>query len=64
LCTNSTSNNNCRNGAVCERACTTCDYECLVSCSNDAQCAGFCNSDGSQTTCDLFTTGASFCGRI
>jgi hypothetical protein len=63
-CTNPVSNNNCRNGAVCERACATCDYECLVSCTDDGPCAGFCNSDGTPTTCDLFTTGVSYCGRI
>jgi hypothetical protein len=63
-CTNPTSANSCRNGAVCERPCETCDYQCLVSCSNDAECAGFCNSDGTPTKCMMFTTGASYCGAI
>lgn len=54
LCTDPVSGNHCRNGAVCEQPCATCDYGCYKDCSSDADCAGFCASDGSPLKCTSY----------
>jgi hypothetical protein len=56
----------CRNGAACQRPCATCNYACLVNCTKDSQCAGFCSSGiVAPLTCTLYApTGASYCGTI
>lgn len=61
-CTNPTSANNCRNGAVCERVCATCDYACWVECSTNSQCAGSCDSAGNPLTCSTCPNGVCNAG--
>ena len=63
VCTLPGTADDCRNGAVCERPCPSCDYACEVACSTDADCAGFC-SGGAPLACNTPLPGSTgrFCG--
>lgn len=61
-CTNPTTGNNCRNGAVCERTCATCDYGCYKNCSTDEECTGSCDSSGNPLMCSSCPSGVCNAG--
>jgi len=64
-CTYPGTADNCRNGAVCQRPCATCDYGCYVNCSTNDDCARNCSSDGTPETCGTLLGPGTFqaCGE-